>query len=383
MDAALGTAPRAADAAEDPATPDTLSMVERVDCRAGEPTPAAEATDAATPPPAKKRRNGSNPMPPPYPNSGAGRALPLQPPTPSERERIAANRVAVLVDRARNPAYSVHAAARSFLTARRTNQIAHFMFAIKDEFQLHDKVGWNAVRLLFRYIGRLAACRPGESPHGAWGNMADDLPIQAAELPQVTPTHDIVMHNIYDSRVVEVAGLACLMIAAKESEPATPSARDLGECVQNTVDPKDILASERSILTGLGWEVSPVTPRQIAEQFLVSLGVDPPDPLAASNRMAPPWSAVYYALDMAAFIRELVFESAEMAAAAALALAPVAPGGDVRCMRGMCYDEYMDRVVAACKVPMGPVVIHSESLKAAADEAEYIAANTTLVARKW
>ena len=114
----------------------------------------------------------------------------------------------------------------------------------------------------------------------------------------------------------------------------------------------------------------------------MSLGVDPPEPLAESSRMAPPWSAVYYALDMAAFIRELVFESAEMTAAAALALAPVAQGGDVGWMRGMCYDEYMDRVVAACKVPMGPVLIHSESLKAAADEAEYMAANTTPVARK-
>lgn len=386
MDAALGTAQRATDAADNPATPETLSMAERVDGRAGEPAPATEATDVATPPPAKKRRNGSNPRPPPYANSGVGRALPLQPPTSSERERLAANRVAVLVDRARNPAHSVQAAARSFLTARRANQIAQFMFAVKDDFPLHDKVGWNAVRLLFRYIGKLAACRPGEAPHGAWGNMADDLPIRAEELPQVTPTHEIVMHNIYDSRVVEVAALACLMIAAKESETAVPSARDLGKCVQNTVDPKDIIASERSILAGLQWEVSPATPRQIAEQFLLSLGVDPPEPLAESRHMAQPWSAVYFALDLSVFIRELIFESAEMTAAAALALAPVAQAGGkggVGWMRGMCYDEYVDRVAAACKVPMGPVLVHSESLKAAADEVEYMAANTTLAARKW
>ena len=164
---------------------------------------------------------------------------------------------------------------RPYLRGNRCENIAAFVSQVCNDFSLHDRVLWSATRLLFRYIGALAQHRAGESPHGASGGMGDFVHPEGAEIPQYTPTREQTTAPLDDSRLVEVAALASVLIAAKVNEKEVRT-KELAESVEEATSAKDVCSAEMSMLAALQWDVAAPTPRQIAEQLLVSLGVEPP-----------------------------------------------------------------------------------------------------------
>ena len=286
----------------------------------------------------------------------------------------AAVRLRAKVHLAQEPKYQVAPAARLYLRNNRCENIASFVSQVCNDFSLHDRVLWSATRLLFRYIGALAQHRAGESPHGATGGMGDFVHPEGAEIPQYTPTREQTTAPLEDSRLVEVAALASVLISSKVSEKASPCTKELAESVEDPTCAKDVCSAEMSMLTALQWDVAAPTPRQITEELLVSLGVEPPAPDTPDAELPLEWRTLNFYCDVAIDVRELAFEPASYTAAAAL----LALWAHMYRIEDMAHPlhrhtthSFERAVVCGCEVAPGPARLYAETLRALHEEIRY------------
>ena len=337
----------------------------------------ADDGQAQTPPPQPKRRRVS------FAEPSSGRCTGLRESeeegeivdqgalvhcyTVAERART---RMRTMVHLAQAGKYQVDRAARLYLRDDRTERLANFLIIVSEDFNLPDRVAWSAARLLQRYIGMLARHHAGESPHGASGCTGEFVGPTGAEIPQHTPTCARESGPLQDSRLVEVGALACLLIATKVGEKMVPAPKHLATCLEEPTREEEVKEAEMNVLSALAWDVAAPTPRQIAEQLLVALGVAPPNPELTTVQQSSEWRTLYFFCDVSMSVRELVFEPATYAAAAALLALwrwlPLLPSEHP--LRSCTVETYEAAVVQGCEVALSPARIYAETLSVVRDE---------------
>ena len=128
------------------------------------------------------------------------------------------------------------------------------------------------------------------------------------------------------------------------------------------------------MLAALQWDVAAPTPRQIAEQLLVSLGVEPPAADAPDAELPLEWRTLNFYCDVAIDVRELAFEPATYTAAAALLMLwehMYRITDMAHPLHRYTTHTFERAVVCGCEVAPGPARTYAETLRALHEEIRY------------